>query len=157
MQPSNHLDVATIRTLTAALKKWEGTVIVISHDRSFLVEFEPTHVMTVRDGSVLLEERGLRDEDWNDVLNSREASKFASNTQAVSPSKEEVKSKGSSSKQISKVEAAIGKAEKEMKEIDDDMLLHGRDSAKLYELQKRKDTVQSKIEKLYSDFEMLIK
>ena len=38
--------------LTAALRKFEGSVVVISHDRRFLEELEPTHVVTVRGGKV---------------------------------------------------------------------------------------------------------
>ena len=47
-EPSNHLDVTTLKVLTAALRKFEGSVVVISHDRAFLEELEPTHVVTVR-------------------------------------------------------------------------------------------------------------
>jgi hypothetical protein len=52
---------------------------VISHDRTFLEEFAPTHVLTVRDGTARLEERELQESDWKDDLNSRDsAAKFAS-------------------------------------------------------------------------------
>ena len=34
--------------MTAALRKFEGAVLVISHDRLFLEELEPTHIITVR-------------------------------------------------------------------------------------------------------------
>jgi ABC-type sulfate/molybdate transport systems ATPase subunit len=40
------------QVLTAALRKFEGSVVVISHDRRFLEELEPTHVVTVRGGKV---------------------------------------------------------------------------------------------------------
>ena len=40
------------QVLTAALRKFEGSVVVISHDRRFLEELEPTHVVTVRNGKV---------------------------------------------------------------------------------------------------------
>jgi ATP-binding cassette, subfamily F, member 3 len=73
-EPSNHLDLTTLKVkdrterslndvilereksschrLTAALRKFEGSVVVISHDRRFLEELEPTHVVTVRGGKV---------------------------------------------------------------------------------------------------------
>ena len=71
--------------------------MVISHDKTFLEELEPTHVITVRGGRVDLQvraplnqtngratpgmplprtvrqERGLREEDWNDPIDSRES------------------------------------------------------------------------------------
>lgn len=56
-------------------------MLVISHDREFLEKLEPTHVITVRGGRVDMQERALREDDWCDDLNSREAStKFASPT-----------------------------------------------------------------------------
>jgi len=78
-EPSNHLDVTTLKVgtvacvcgvrlipsrpqpsfqvLTEALRKFEGTTVVISHDRTFLEELEPTHVITVRGGKVDLQVR----------------------------------------------------------------------------------------------------
>ena len=32
-EPSNHLDAATIEVLTAALRDFKGSIVVISHDR----------------------------------------------------------------------------------------------------------------------------
>ena len=55
-----------------ALAKWEGgAVMAISHDKAFLERLQPTHVLTVRGGKAVLEERGLKEADWQDDLNSR--------------------------------------------------------------------------------------
>lgn len=70
-EPSNHLDDPTLRVLTKALREFEGSCVVISHDRLFLEELEPTHVLTVRNGAVTMEERGLRESDWADDLYAR--------------------------------------------------------------------------------------
>ena len=35
-EPTNHLDLATKEMLIAALKDFEGTMLFVSHDRSFL-------------------------------------------------------------------------------------------------------------------------
>jgi len=63
-EPTNHLDVPTIESLVKAVKEFPGGVVVISHDREFCEELEPTHVATVRDGTLTMEERDLRDSDW---------------------------------------------------------------------------------------------
>jgi len=67
-EPSNHLDVGTIGTLTKALRSFQGTSLVISHDREFLEALEPTHVITVRNGRVEMQERSLTEKDWEDPI-----------------------------------------------------------------------------------------
>jgi ATP-binding cassette subfamily F protein 3 len=51
-EPSNHLDVETIESLTIALRAFKGAVVVVSHDRKFCEALSPTHVMTVEAGKV---------------------------------------------------------------------------------------------------------
>jgi len=67
-EPSNHLDVGCIQGLANALSEWggkDGAIVVISHDREFCDKVGFTHVGTVMDGSLVLEQRSLRDSDWD--------------------------------------------------------------------------------------------
>jgi len=67
-EPSNHLDVGCIAGLAKALSGWggkDGAVVVISHDRKFCEKVGFTHVGTVMDGKLVLEQRSLRDSDWD--------------------------------------------------------------------------------------------
>jgi ATPase subunit of ABC transporter with duplicated ATPase domains len=41
-EPTNHLDLEAIEELEAALAGYEGTVVLVTHDRRFLESFEPT-------------------------------------------------------------------------------------------------------------------
>ena len=62
-----HLDVGCIAGLADALSGWggkDGSVVVISHDREFCEKVGFTHVGTVMNGKLLLEQRSLRDSDW---------------------------------------------------------------------------------------------
>jgi ATP-binding cassette subfamily F protein 3 len=66
-EPSNHLDVGCIQGLANALSGWggkDGSIVVISHDREFCDKVGFTHVGTVADGRLVLEQRPLRDSDW---------------------------------------------------------------------------------------------
>eukprot|EP00587_Corethron_hystrix_P002067 CAMPEP_0113314504 /NCGR_PEP_ID=MMETSP0010_2-20120614/10535_1 /TAXON_ID=216773 ORGANISM="Corethron hystrix, Strain 308" /NCGR_SAMPLE_ID=MMETSP0010_2 /ASSEMBLY_ACC=CAM_ASM_000155 /LENGTH=627 /DNA_ID=CAMNT_0000170797 /DNA_START=59 /DNA_END=1942 /DNA_ORIENTATION=- /assembly_acc=CAM_ASM_000155 len=78
-EPSNHLDVGCIDALATALSGWggkDGAVVVISHDRSFCEDVGFTHVGTVMDGKLKLEQRPLRDSDWDQYEIGAANSKF---------------------------------------------------------------------------------
>jgi len=67
-EPSNHLDVGCIAGLAKALSEWggeDGGIVVISHDREFCDKVGFTHVGTVMDGKLVLEQRSLRESDWD--------------------------------------------------------------------------------------------
>jgi ATP-binding cassette, subfamily F, member 3 len=48
-EPTNHLDFQTVEALTLALTAYEGTVITVSHDRSFISRVG-TKILEIRDG-----------------------------------------------------------------------------------------------------------
>lgn len=52
-EPTNHLDFETVEALGEALKSYDGTILFISHDRTF-VKLVATSVVEVKDGSVHL-------------------------------------------------------------------------------------------------------
>ena len=168
-EPSNHLDITTLKVLTGALKKYEGSVMVISHDQTFLEELEPTHVLTVRDGKVRMEERGLREDDWNDPLDYKHEEKFASNgtfEKAIKPpngsnknvnnDNENKKKKVKASKRITKIEASVENHAAELSKIDEEILLNVKNKAKMIELQKSRSIIQEKVDALYAELDELL-
>lgn len=52
-EPTNHLDFETVEALADALKAYNGTLFLVSHDRTF-VERIATHVIEVKDGHATL-------------------------------------------------------------------------------------------------------
>ena len=44
-EPTNHLDVSAIEELETALAGYQGTVVLVTHDRRFLERFQPTRTL----------------------------------------------------------------------------------------------------------------
>ena len=44
-EPTNHLDLEAIEELENALAGYDGTVVLVTHDRRFLEAFEPTRTV----------------------------------------------------------------------------------------------------------------
>lgn len=124
-EPTNHLDIKSKNVLKDSLKKFEGTLLLVSHDRDFLqgltnkvYEFKDHKIKEyLGDIDYFLEQRNLQ--------NMREAEKrtvVASETKVKTTSSKEdyqnQKKQKSLTNKLSKTEAAIGKLEKEIKEID---------------------------------------
>ncbi len=59
-EPTNHLDIPAAEILEEALVGFDGTVILVSHDRRFL-ESTTTRIVAVRDGEVDIFPAGFRD------------------------------------------------------------------------------------------------
>ncbi len=51
-EPTNHLDLEAIEQLEHALRDYEGTVLLITHDRRLLGEYAPTRTLHVATGRV---------------------------------------------------------------------------------------------------------
>jgi ATPase subunit of ABC transporter with duplicated ATPase domains len=47
-EPTNHLDLPAIEQLETALASFDGTVVVVSHDRRFLERLEPTRTLELK-------------------------------------------------------------------------------------------------------------
>ena len=63
-EPTNHMDIPAAEILEEALVGFEGTVILVSHDRRFL-EKTTTRLVTVRDAHVDIYPGGFR--DWSEM------------------------------------------------------------------------------------------
>ena len=59
-EPTNHLDIPAAEILEEALTGFDGTVLLVSHDRRFL-ETVATRIVSVRDGLVEIYGGGFRD------------------------------------------------------------------------------------------------
>ncbi len=123
-EPTNHLDMRSKDILKNAIRKFEGTVIVVSHDREFL-DGLVSKVYEFRDGKVkehlggineFLQRRRLEN------LKALEVRKENSRSQALEKSKAESKQqwldRKEFDKQIRKVEANTEKTEAEIHALE---------------------------------------
>ena len=60
-EPTNHLDIESMEVLESTLESFDGTVLVISHDR-YLLDRIPDRIVEVRDGRVTSTVGGY--DDW---------------------------------------------------------------------------------------------
>ena len=60
-EPTNHLDIESMEVLESALEPYDGTVIIVSHDR-YLLDRIPDRILEVREGAVMSWVGGY--DDW---------------------------------------------------------------------------------------------
>ena len=153
-EPTNHLDINSREILEGALNEYEGTLLIVSHDRYFIDKLA-TRIIDIGTSPVI-------DCIGNYTFYSTHYKKNAadkSTTEAVSISeakqthiatKEERSRIRRLEKQLSDTERDIAKLEQRLKDIDNEMVEFATDHVKLIELSEEKQTKESELEELYA-------
>ncbi|MDY7395307.1 ABC-F family ATP-binding cassette domain-containing protein [Aureibaculum sp. 2210JD6-5] len=124
-EPTNHLDIASKNVLKQALHNFEGTLILVSHDRDFLQGLTKT-VYEFKDSRI---KEYLGDIDYyleeHNLENLREVEKRTKVTKVASTPKNDAKNDYEKEKEVKKaqnklsnIETQIADLEKEVAQID---------------------------------------
>ncbi|MBN1950034.1 MAG: ABC-F family ATP-binding cassette domain-containing protein [Bacteroidales bacterium] len=172
-EPTNHLDMRSKDLLKQALKKYDGTLIVVSHDREFLdgltdkiYEFRDHRIKEFRGGIYdFLEKRKLQNlEQLNAGLGSpvRNLAEKAPSQQKISyqERKEFDREIRKTSNQVEKLEAEMDEVEKSIKSMDAQLAegAQGIDPeffGRYEELKKRQDSIMMQWERLQYELDIL--
>jgi ATP-binding cassette subfamily F protein 3 len=128
-EPTNHLDIKSKHILKEALKQFEGTLIVVSHDRDFLqgltnkvYEFKDKRIKEyLGDIDYFLEQRKVQDFREIEKKQAIPTKKEKSNSK---PSDYESQKRLKSLKnKLSNIESTISSLENEIAKIDHDLLM----------------------------------
>ncbi|MCP3965765.1 MAG: ABC-F family ATP-binding cassette domain-containing protein [Lentisphaerae bacterium] len=162
-EPTNDLDLSTLRLLEEALEHYDGCVIVVSHDRYFLnricdgiiaFEGEGKVVYQVGDYDYYLEKRQQREKAPAPVVKKPEKAKAEPQKNPAKPKKLSYKLQ----RELDGMEERVLEAESKVEEIEtmfsdpDFFTKHGDQST---ELQQELDAAHAEIEKLYARWEEL--
>ncbi len=157
-EPTNHLDIQSKNVLKDALKSFEGTLILVSHDRDFLqgltnkiYEFKD-HIIKEYLGDIdfYLEQRNLR--DLREAERKTEQKKQVAKSSTKDSYKDQKKLKSLSNK-LSKVEADINKLEREIKQIDAELLANYDKCMTKPDFLKNYNQKKKRLDELMGDWE----
>lgn len=167
-EPTNHLDMRSKDVLKEAIKAFDGTAIVVSHDREFL-DGLVTKVYEFGNGKVIEHIGGIYDflqkhhTDSIDAATNNNPSPAASDAKAASePSqgkqnylehKELQKKLNKMKKAVDKAESQIGELEKRLGELDE-LLLKPENSSNM-EIVEEYTSIKAKLDEEVDNWEIL--
>jgi len=143
-EPTNHLDMTSKDILKRALKSYDGTLILVSHDRDFLqgltekvYEFKNKNIKEyIGDINAFLQERDLSDFKELERKEKKSTKKLKQKEQlSYQQKKDEAREKRKLQNRINKLEKKIEKLEKELKQLDEKLA----DAEKFKELSQNPD------------------
>lgn len=124
-EPTNHLDIPSKNMLAEALKLFQGTLLVISHDRRFIQQFA-TVVWRAEGGRVIVYEGGFDYYDWKrkqqaaeeEELQKTQAKQAASKPVVKDPATEEKQKQQVNKKKVAELEKRMQDLEAEIKDLE---------------------------------------
>ncbi len=158
-EPTNHLDINSREVLEEALLNYDGTLLVVSHDRYFINKLSNKIVHLTHDGAVSIDgnyDTYLEFKENNQKPVEKEKKETTKvNTYKLQKEQQALERKRNS--RISKIEKEIEEKENEISEIQNLLELPetSADYEKLLELTAKFDSLKNELDELYSEWEEL--
>lgn len=170
-EPTNHLDLKAKSVLKDALKKFDGSLIVVSHDRDFLAgltefvyEVTPNRLKQyIGDIKNFLHEKHAESigqyeasKTGERVLSKGKSSSKEKTTQSISKEERKAKDKAlrQAVKKVQRLEKSVSKAEEELKEKNEELnSVDPSDRKKMTDLSYKFEEVQRKHDDLLQQWE----
>ena len=159
-EPTNHLDIKSKNVLKEALKRFEGTLLIVSHDRDFLQGLTTT-VYEFRDHQIkeylgdidyYLEKRAV--ENLREIEKKDPKVKSKGTTTNKDSYKDQKKIK-SLNNQLSNIESEVNKLERQMKTMDDELAADYEKTSANPEFFDKYQAKKKKVEQLMEKWEAL--
>ena len=158
-EPTNHLDITSREVLENALLDFDGTMLVVSHDRYFINKLANKTVYLTHDGAVNI------DGNYDDYLLFREnmaveVAKEAPKKPVVNDyklRKEKASNERKRKTRIAKLEVEIEKTEDKIADLEEELSTPevSGDYEKLLEYTNNLDALRTSLEEMYSEWEEL--
>ena len=157
-EPTNHLDISSREALEAALEDYEGTMLIITHDRYLVNRMADRILYMEEDG--LTEYIGGYDDYLEAIARRPQPSAEAASPKAEKPNsykaqKERQSILNRAAGAVRRAEERIAAAEQELEDINQKLAspVIASDYVKSAELAKKADDKQAEIDALYSQWE----
>ena len=153
-EPTNHLDIASREALEEALSSYEGTLLMISHDRYFINRLATKIYELTPSGAACYQ----GDYDYYLETRKQEAPSFRQEKKSSLDYKAEKERKSAINRaagRLSRCEEEIARLEQELKETEEQMELSAADYTKSMELFSHSKELKDQLDGMMEQWEQL--
>lgn len=163
-EPTNHLDMASVNILIQALQQYEGTFIVVSHDRYFLDNIA-NKIWFIEDMEIKEYPGTYQEfEEWNSkrvVKPEKKVEKKVVKEEAPKvkkqPTDDTFRILQQKNKELSALEQKINTTEQQVKSLESELAQEAvySDAVKLQETTRQYNSIKATFDQLQTDWELL--
>lgn len=163
-EPTNHLDIRSREWLENALEQFDGTLLLVSHDRYFLEKFA-TRIWSVEQGGIIDFEGGYGEyrvvsEELRRTRESnapvKQPEKKPEPKKEVEPQQKRSRETDALRKKVPIIEQRISRLEAHIKEIDEWLYEAATDHVKLGELLNEREDTEHRVDELMREWEEIM-